>query len=164
MSKEGSKVFTDSVQVLIGDTNMFGNVYWLKWLELFGKTREKFLFSLMPEGANPTELLQAMNVIIETASVEMKFKKSAFLGDKLVVNLVTNNFRKCSVNLHFEIILDNVDNPKESLIAFGSQTLVFMDPTTFKIAKIPDALKELAMMYEATSTPVMSKVSLNASS
>ncbi|MDO8669631.1 MAG: hotdog domain-containing protein [Candidatus Buchananbacteria bacterium] len=155
-----SKVLSYETRITIGDTNVMGNVYWVNFCKMFGVARELFLFALLPKGLKPTDVLSSLGVVIETADVNMKFLQSAFLGDNLVTNITTRNFGQCSVEVCCEIINQDVADPKDSLLAIGSQRLVFIDTSTGKIAKIPEGLKVAALEYEAIAPPTVLQLNL----
>lgn len=154
------KVLSYETRVTIGDTNVMGNVYWVNFCKIFGIARELFLFGLLPPNSNPIEILSSLGVVIETVDVNMRFLKSAFLGDDLVANITTKNFGACSVEVCCEIIQKGVTDLQQSLIAVGSQRLVFVDSSTGEITKIPETLKIAALEYEADAPPIISQLSL----
>jgi len=134
----------------ISDTNMEGNVYWTRFCEWFGKARELFLISLLPDGVNVAEFLKSQRIAIITCDVYMKFLKPVYFTDRIVVKINTDNFGKCSV----VIVVTIVNEDTEEVVAIGRQKLAFTDTETKEFVPIPSLLKEAAIAYEATKTPL----------
>ena len=144
-----SRVFEYPVIVTIADTNMEGNVYWTNFCVWFGKARELFLIELLPQGVSPLEFLMNQRLSIITCDVAMRFIKSAFFADRLVVKINTANFKGCSVDIISRIMkISNGSDGSEELIATGRQKLAFCSSETKRFIPITEELKRVALQYK----------------
>lgn len=136
-------IYTYDLTVTIGDTNMEGNVYWLKFLEWFGRARELFLLNLLPEVNMPDFLMGEKGMTIATRDIQSHFKKSAYFTDNLQLQIFLEKLQNASAVIAFQTVNKNTGE----ILNEGRQTLAFIDIHTGKPGKMPSEIKEAAKEY-----------------
>lgn len=133
-----NKAYVYPVKVLIGDTNIEMNVYWLNFLKWFGQAREIFIFQGVPE------IMDILMSGVKMVTYETNFKhlKEAHLLDDIIVRITVGEIRPASARLDAEFILAKTDE----ILARGWQRIVFTDMSN-KPIRIPDPIKAFAKEY-----------------
>jgi YbgC/YbaW family acyl-CoA thioester hydrolase len=133
---KNKKIFAFHKIVYIGDTNIEGNVYFAKYFEWQGHTREEFWRKY-----SPIDFLKE-KILLITREAVVNYVSPAFLYDEVLIFIKTANIKNVSLDLHFLYV--NKNNAKT--LAFGKQKIVFAD-LSGKLVKIPDIIKIGAMMF-----------------
>lgn len=136
-------MFEYRLVVTIGDTNMEQNVYWTRYCEWFGTARELFFLNLFPPEVNVVEFLTSKNLAIITCDVDMKFMKSAYFTDKIVVKISVADVKHYSLKVIGQITKETTGE----ILATGKQTLTFADAQTKKLIKIPEELRQAVSSF-----------------
>lgn len=129
----------------IGETNMEGNVYWARYFDWFGKAREVFLLSLVP---NFVELFSS-GLRIVTHETSIKHISSAFFTEEIILELSIGEIKNASA----KIMVDFIKKASGEKIAEGWQTIVFADAQG-KIMPIPSNIKEAGLKYLNVSSKI----------
>ena len=90
--------FISEKNIIIKHTNLLGNVYFANYIEWQGEVRENF-FLTHPSAKE--FLSRNPNLIMLTYALYQRFYGSAFLFDKLRIELTTKDIQKCSVVIIF---------------------------------------------------------------
>ncbi len=133
--------FSYDVQVSIGDTNMEQNVYWVRFLEWFGKARETFLLSIYPIEKFAELFAQGGRII--THETQLKHLANAYFGDEVVLEMRFTEVKRASVKM----LVDFIKKSTGEKIATGWQTLVYADKNGEHVAPIPTPLKEAVLQF-----------------
>jgi len=141
------KKFVFEKTVYLSDTNAEGNVYFAKYFEWQGQSREEFVKTYVP---NILKLLQEGLVMI-TCEAHCYFLKPAFLFDQIEIEIRTSDVKKASFNLVF--IFKNKNS--NEVIATGIQKIAFSSKEG-KLMPIPDAiLKQTEFFLEDNPSHIL---------
>ncbi len=138
LSAEGrfeGKWFQLPIVTTYADTNSVGNVYFANYVGWVGKTRELFFRHCMP-GFD----IRGTRFLILTRAFQHKFLRETREFDQLVCRLRIGTFNRKFVELQHEI-----RDREDRLIGKGSQTLMFVDATDYRLIDIP---KDVVTAFE----------------
>lgn len=140
------KTFTYQLIVTIGDTNLQQTVYWAKFAEWFGRTRELFFLGLInnPNAETISQFLAFSHFSMESCDFHIDYKKPVRFGDRIEIQLNTANFRAATVELLGSFI--NLETQEE--VAVCRQTIAFYDTDKKCLMKIPEPIKLPALDYQ----------------
>ena len=125
-------------QILLKQTNLFGNTYFSNYIEWQGEAREKFLL----EHPKAEEFLNSNRMLkMVTHSLYHRFQDNTFLGDKIRIELTSKEILKHSFILVFEYF--NVKNNK--LIGSGWQKIGFFDEEKQSLCPVPQIFLDLLL-------------------
>ncbi|MCB9800422.1 MAG: hypothetical protein H6757_06655 [Candidatus Omnitrophica bacterium] len=123
-------------QILIKQTNIFGNTYFSNFIEWQGEAREKFLL----EHPNSEQFLRENTTLrLVTHSLQHTFKNNAYLGDRIRIEVTSKNILKYSFLLNFKYF--NIKN--ELLIGEGMQKIGFYDEKLKGLCAVPQFFLDL---------------------
>jgi len=130
-----SKFIHKSV-VTIGDTNCFGNVYFLNCLKLSGAVRELWVGSCVKNAAGHL----AGGLLLATRNVSCDFIKDYFLFDPIRCEMNVRTIKHASAELEFRFYHDQTNE----LHAQARHTIVFAD-RSHKICPILEDFRRAAL-------------------
>jgi len=133
-----TKEFTFEKVAHIGDTNVYGNVYFSKYFDWQGEVREEYI----RKGLTPQELkaLNDSGIRLVTREASVTFNSEIWLYDEIIITMKTRNIKKLSVDLIFTY----VNKRTNQILAFGRQKIIFKRITDGKLIPIPQPLLKLA--------------------
>jgi len=121
------KWFVHRFVATYSDTNSVGNVYFGQYAMWVGKTRELFFHHCMPDFD-----LKKTHFFILTRAFEHKFITEAREFETIVVRI-----RVSGTNRKFCTLDHQIHNGEGQLLGKGSQTLLFVSSSDYKIIDIP---------------------------
>lgn len=125
---DDEKWFNIHVVSTYGDTNSVGNVYFSSYVNWIGKTRELFFRACMPDFD-----LKITPFYILTRTFQHKFARETREFEDLFCRLKIKSYNRKFVELHHEI-----RDRASKLVGEGSQTLMFVDSSDYRLIDIPD--------------------------
>ena len=132
------KKFEFEKTVYLKDTNAEGNVYFSRFFEWQGEAREEFVKANVPT----LPLILKSGIVFITCEAYTYFRRSAYLYDKVIIEVRTANIKKTSLELIF--IYTNKETKEQ--LALGWQKLAFSD-SQGKIIPIPEDIKNNALYF-----------------
>lgn len=135
-------------RVVLKDTNVEGNVYFARFFEWQGESREEFFRQNVPDHA---QLLQSGTRLI-TVNAWIAFQRSAYLFDELLIDVKTAQLK----NLSLELIFTFIHKATGEILAYGGQKLAFSDPKE-TIIPVPPSIRENARYFLVDSVSVSSE-------
>lgn len=146
MNETGHKIFTyDAIRVFFKHTDYHGFVHPYNYLEWMSHTREAYFQDLVP---NFLELAQG-NIKMVTAETEFTPLADACFGDRIAVQIYSENVRRLS----FEVVFEFLRQRDKTLLGRGRQRLTFLEGGTGRPARIPEELKRVVLELENKNTP-----------
>ncbi|MCM8782768.1 MAG: thioesterase family protein [Candidatus Omnitrophica bacterium] len=127
--------YTHTVHIL--DTNIEGNVYFTRFFEWQGITREEYLKSKLTPEQSVAFWSSGIRLITVDAFVE--YINEARLFDQIEIEMTTKNIKKASLEMWFAY----KNKLNGQLLAKGKQTLTFRNKNN-KIIPIPDFILKIA--------------------
>ncbi len=146
--KEGlthiTKAFVFERTAFLPDTNAEGNVYFARFFDWQGETREAYL----QQGISPEEYraLLVSKTMMVTMKATMEYLKMLRLFDTIYVRMTTRNIRRASLELVFAFFNGRMGE----LVGRGSQQLTFQDRKG-RIIPVPPPIRRIALAIEETS-------------
>lgn len=140
------KTFIHQLTVTISDTNMQQTVYWTRFAEWFGQTRELFFLELMnnPNSETISQFLAFSHLSMESCDFHIEYKKQMRFGDRIEIRINTANFRAATVELLGSFV--NLETKEE--VAICRQTITFYDTNKKCLMKIPEPIRLPALDYQ----------------
>lgn len=127
--------FVFPLTVYLSDTNAVGNVYFAKYFEWQGKTREDWFNWVM--GDDFETFMRTYKMI--TVEASHKYKQECLTFDKVEIGFKVE-FTKMCVLTTFNFRFKNTKN----IIGIGHQKIAFKDFSTDKLVEVPSVLRERA--------------------
>ena len=130
--------------VYLNDTNAEGNVYFARFFEWQGETREAYL----KEGSSREELgaLLSSGARMLTVNANMEFYAALWLFDEVRIELTTCNVRRASLGMIFRFFKVS----DGTLVGKGLQKLAFQGRDG-KLMAIPPFIRRIALKIEESS-------------
>jgi enediyne core biosynthesis thioesterase len=128
-----NKEFSFEKTVYLGNTNMFGNVYFARYFDWQGEAREAFFQKTVP---NSLEIFKS-GIKFVTIEAAIKYHRETRVFDEVVIKVRAENFKITTLDLVFTY----VNKKTGELVAVGKQKLGFVDPQN-KVIPIPEQLKK----------------------
>lgn len=128
-------------QILIGDTCVFGSVYFAQFFIFQGEAREEILRQVLEE---KVENLDGNEIV--TVGAQCLYKKKVKLFDSLKINV------QISITDDEQILLDFFMYRNDEKVATGSQTLFFINQLGVKI-DIPESFLNKLLMLGYLNAP-----------
>jgi acyl-CoA thioesterase FadM len=126
------KEFIFEKVVYLGDTNMFGNVYFARYFDWQGEAREAFFNKTVPDSL----IIFKSGIKFVTIEASIKYNKEAIVFNEILIKVKAENFKITTLDLVFTYL----DKKTGELIAIGRQKIGFVDSNN-KVIPIPDQLK-----------------------
>ena len=127
------KEFIFEKTVYLGNTNMFGNVYFARYFDWQGEAREAFFSKTVPGSS----LLFKSGIKFVTIEAYIKYNKETVVFDEVVIKVRAENFKITT----FDLIFTYLDKKTRELVATGKQRIGFVDSNN-KVIPIPEQLKK----------------------
>jgi len=133
--------------VYLADTNAEGNVYFARFFDWQGETREAYLKQAM----SPEEFSAMMGsgLRLVTTNASMVYHAPAYLFDEVRIQMRTRNIR----NATLEMVFRYVNKKTEKLVAEGIQRLAFQG-NNGHLLHIPEPIRRIALEIEETPSSV----------
>jgi YbgC/YbaW family acyl-CoA thioester hydrolase len=132
------KEFIFEKTVYLGDTNMFGNVYFARYFDWQGEAREDFLNKIIP---NSLSIFRS-GVKFVTIEASVKYNNEALLFNEIAIKVRTDNIKITTLDLIFTYI----NKKSQKTLATGREKIGFVDSNN-KVIPIPqvilDSLKKV---------------------
>jgi YbgC/YbaW family acyl-CoA thioester hydrolase len=119
------------------DTNSVGNVYFAQYMMWVGKTRELFFNTVLPEFD-----LKKTDFFILTRSFEHKYLREAREFETIEVRVKISDY-----NRKFSTLAHRVFNGDGQELGRGTQTLMFVSATDYRLINIPDVCMRAFLNY-----------------
>ena len=119
--------------VYLGNTNLFGNVYFARYFDWQGEAREALFNKTVPESLS----LFKSGIKFVTIEASIKYNKETTIFDEILIKVKAENFKVTTLDLIFTYINKKTDD----VIATGKQRIGFVDSNN-KIIPIPERLKQ----------------------
>ncbi len=135
--KYPGKKFIYEKQVLLRQTNVFGNTYFLNYVEWQGEAREKFIFE------HPSARLFLKNnqyIRMITHSLYHRFLNNTFFGDSVQIEVTAKEISRHSFILVFEYF-----NERHDMIGEGWQKIGFYDEKQQMLCPVPQIFLDLLL-------------------
>lgn len=132
------KTFIYERTVHLGDTNVFGSVYFARYFDLQGEAREEFLKFFMGNDF-PTFLNQKYGIV--TVDARCTYHKPLYAYDQIVTHLQVQIIKKAKFKLIF-----NIQRKPNQTCARGEQWIGFTDQLG-KPIPIPDIVLDNLRKY-----------------
>lgn len=126
------KEFIFEKTVYLGNTNMFGNVYFARYFDWQGEAREAFFQKTVPESLD----LFKSGIKFVTIEAFIKYNKETLVFDEVLIKVSAGNFKTTTLDLVFTYL----NKKTGELIATGKQKIGFVGPNN-KVIPIPEQLK-----------------------
>jgi acyl-CoA thioesterase FadM len=126
------KEFVFEKTIYLGNTNMFGNVYFARYFDWQGEAREAFFHKTVPDSL----AFFKSGIKFVTIEASIKYNKETTVFDEVIIKVRAENFKITTLDLIFTYI----DKKTGGLIAMGKQKIGFVDANN-KVIPIPDKLK-----------------------
>lgn len=126
------KEFTFEKTIYLGNTNMFGNVYFARYFDWQGEAREAFFFETVPESL----AIFKSGIKFVTIEAYIKYNKETTVFDEVLIKVKAENFKITT----FDLIFTYLNKKTGELVATGKQKLGFVDSNN-KVIPIPEQLK-----------------------
>jgi acyl-CoA thioesterase FadM len=117
--------------VYLGDTNMFGNVYFARYFDWQGQAREAFLNKTIPDSIS----VFRAGIKFVTIEASLKYNKEALLFNEIAIKVRAENIKITTLDLIFTYI----NKANQDIIATGKEKIGFVD-TNNKVIPIPQIL------------------------
>ncbi len=139
-----TKAFVFERTAFLPDTNAEGNVYFSRFFDWQGETREAYL----GKGISPEEYraLLVSKTMMVTMNATMEYLKMLRLFDTIYVRMTTRNIRGASLELAFAFF----NGRTSELVGRGSQRLTFQDRKG-RIIPVPPPIRRIALAIEETA-------------
>lgn len=135
--------------VYLTDTNAEGNVYFARYFDWQGETREAYLKSGI--SADEYRAIVVSKTRMVTVNARMDYFKMLQLFDAVRIKLNTRNIKKASLELVFSFYNENGD----ILVAEGCQQLAFQNRRG-RLIPVPTPIQRIALAIELRSQQVSS--------
>jgi acyl-CoA thioester hydrolase len=132
-----------SYQVIYGDTDQMGVVYYANYLRLFEKGRSEFLRQI----GSPYREIEAKGFHFPVVEVSCRYFKPAHYDDIVIIATQLTSVGRAKLNFDYKIGREGNPSP----LALGSTKHACID-TGGRIARIPADLAQLLAAVLATST------------
>lgn len=126
-----NKEFVFEKIVYLGDTNMFGNVYFARYFDWQGQAREAFLNRIIP---NSISVFKS-GIKFVTIEASVKYNKEALLYNEIMIKVSAENIKTTTLGLNFIYI----NKANQDIIATGKEKIGFVDINN-KVIPIPQVL------------------------
>ena len=133
------KTFSHNVKIYYEDTDSGGVVYYANYLKYFERARTEALLTI---GLSNLKIKDEFNSLIIVKSCNIEYKKSAYLGDNLIIKSFISSLSKTSFVMDQSIYRDDL------LIVDAKIHLVFVNETG-KPVKIPGLISEKFKNYKS---------------
>lgn len=127
------KEFIFEKTVYLGNTNMFGNVYFAKYFDWQGEAREAFFYKTIPDSLS----IFRSGIKFVTIEAFVKYNKESLVFDDIVIKVRAENFKTTTLDLIFTYL----NKKTGDLIAKGRQKIGFVDQNN-KVIPIPKQIKD----------------------
>lgn len=127
------KEFVFEKTVYLGNTNMFGNVYFSRYFDWQGEAREAFFNKTVPESLS----IFKSGIKFVTIEASIKYNRETTVFDEILIKVRAENFKITTLDLIFTYI----NKKTGELIATGKQKIGFVDSNN-KVIPIPEQLKQ----------------------
>ena len=124
-------------EILVKQTNLMGNTYFVNYIEWQGEAREKFL---LQHPAAMEFLQQNTNVLLITYCLYHHFIENTFFGDRIRIEVTTRNIEKYD----FVIVFRYFNVRSNTIIGEGWQKICFSDRNTSTLCPVPQLFLDLA--------------------
>lgn len=131
--------FAYVTKVLLGDSSLFGNVYFAKYFEWQGKAREAFFQHFM--GSDFHSFIQ-QGIKLITVEAYHRFKHETQAFEELSVLVSATAVTPATVKLQFRFF----NNRTKTLLGEGKQTIAFAGPHQ-KVIPVPEVLRKNIQPY-----------------
>ncbi|MEM9399566.1 MAG: thioesterase family protein [Verrucomicrobiota bacterium] len=129
--------FNYSLTATYSDTNSVGNVYFAMYPMWVGKTRELFFNLVLPDFD-----LKHTEFYILTRSFEHKFVRESKEFDEITVKIKVGD-----TNRKFTTLDHRIYDMNNELLGKGSQSLMFVSSSDYKLIDIPQSVYSAFMKY-----------------
>ncbi len=138
-------MFVHRLRVTIGDTHVFGGVYYARIIAWQGETRERWLMEAV-DGIGP---LIAAGLRLATVEVSCRYCQELHLGDLVRVVMRFEQIGRCTARLRFDLIRES----DRATAAWGMQKVLCTDiegrprhwPNAFREAMEPLLMPDSAV-------------------
>jgi len=138
------KIFSYEHTITPEDTSAESDVYWNNFGSLFGRAREHFLKSFLPEIPKIFQFLkEERGITIATQDFYSKFCKPIYHEDIVLVNIYICELNPASAVMAFSI----TNKITGELHGEGKQKVVFINLEKGKPTRLPLEIKEVAKQY-----------------
>jgi len=127
------KEFVYQKKIYLGNTNMFGNVYFARYFDWQGEAREAFFEDTV---AGCMQLFGS-GIKFVTIEASIKYNKETIVFDEVLIKVKAENFKVTMLDLIFTY----VNKKTGELVALGKQKIGFVDANN-KVIPIPEELKD----------------------
>jgi enediyne biosynthesis thioesterase len=127
-----SDSFEHTFIVTLKDVNLYGTVYFARYFEWQGVSRELYLMTV----DNFHEVLSGITMVTKFAWND--YKKQIFPFDEVLVRIQNRNIKKSS----FEMIFTYFNKKSGEIFSVGGETLIFVD-NKGSILRIPEGIKKV---------------------
>lgn len=136
--------------VYLADTNAEGNVYFARYFDWQGETREAYL----KQSISPEEFAAMMSsgLRLITANASIVYHCPLYLFDEVRIHLCTQNIR----NATLEMVFRYMNKKSGKLVAEGIQRLAFQD-NNGRLVHIPEPVRRIASAIEGIPGPAETK-------
>ncbi len=128
-----SKDFIFEKTIYLGNTNMFGNVYFARYFDWQGEAREAFFYATVPDSL----AMFRSGIKFVTIEAYIKYNKETLVYDQVLIKVKAENFKITTLDLIFTY----VNKKTGELIAKGRQKIGFVDSNN-KVIPIPGQLMQ----------------------
>jgi acyl-CoA thioesterase FadM len=119
--------YSTDLSIYIGHVNYGGHLDNAQLIQLLGEARVRFFQSL-----GYTELdVEGLSIVVSDHVVQ--YRSEGFHGETIRVQMVPQDLNQYGFDLVYR--MDCLETPRE--LARGKTGIVFIDPTTKKVARIP---------------------------
>lgn len=133
-----SETFEFEKTVYLCDTNAEGNVYFARFFEWQGMSREEFFRKNVP---NHVQILQS-GVRLITVNAWMIYQNECTLFDKVIIQVNTARLKQASLELMFTF----VNASRRQLVGHGGERLAFA-ASDGELLPIPHTIRENARRF-----------------
>jgi len=132
------KEFIYEKKIYLGNTNMFGNVYFARYFDWQGEAREAFFEHTVPGAMQ----LFKSGIKFVTIEASIKYNKETIVFDQVSIKVTADNFKVTMLDLLFTYL----NKKTGELVATGKQKIGFVDSSN-KVIPIPQELKDAWSKY-----------------
>lgn len=132
--------------VYLADTNAEGNVYFARYFDWQGETREAYLKQAVPQEEFAAMMSSGLRLVTTNASIV--YHSPLYLFDEVQIYLHTRNIR----NATLEMVFRYMNKKTGKLVAEGIQRLAFQG-NNGHLLHIPEPIRRIALAIEEAPVP-----------
>lgn len=141
------KKFIYRTKARLGDVNVFGTVYFARYFDWQGESREEF-FQLVPGH----ERLMTSGLVLVTKNASIEYKQSIRLFDEIILEVTTDNVKKLSFELVFRYYIKRLINDAKTrgLAAVAREKICFIKTSEItgkpEVVPVPEPVRQTALL------------------